>query len=114
MATDVHRDTPRRRAAAGNGHAALADLSRQARRLGTELDELGGAAREMVDGVRSLVAQRLRRQPYAVLATALGVGYVLGGGLPRGLIRGLLLVGGRVALENAVARVAAGLTAERR
>jgi hypothetical protein len=112
MATQTSKRTTR--AAAGDGHAAtLADLSRQSERIGAELDELGDTAREMVDSARALIGEKLRRQPYAVLATALGVGYVLGGGLPRGVLRGLLVVGGRLMLENAVARVASHVTERR-
>lgn len=96
-----------------DGQATLAELSKHTARIGGELDELGDTAREIVESCRSLVRDRLRRQPYAVLATAVGVGYVLGGGLPRGALRALVLVGGRLALESAMARVTAGFTERR-
>lgn len=111
MATQTSKRTP---PVAGDGHAAtLADLSRQSERIGAELDELGDTAREMVDSARALIGEKLRRQPYAVLATAVGVGYVLGGGLPRGVLRAALLLGGRLMLQNAVARVASHVTERR-
>lgn len=111
MATQTSKRSTR--AAAGDGQATLAELSRQSERIGAELDELGDTAREMIESARALIGEKLRRQPYAVLATALGVGYVLGGGLPRGVLRGLLVVGGRLMLENAVARVASHVTERR-
>jgi hypothetical protein len=89
----------------------MADLSRQAQRLGAELIDLGDTMRELVDGCREAARVQLRRQPYVVLAVAAGVGYVLGGGLPRGAVRGLLTVGGRVMLESVVANLAASAAA---
>jgi hypothetical protein len=105
MATHPTRATKRD---AGNGAVPpMADLSRQAQQLGAELSDIGDTLRELVDGCRGAARDRLRRQPYVVLAVAAGVGYVLGGGLPRGVVRGLLAVGGRVMLESVVANLAA-------
>lgn len=112
MPTQSERDT-KRAGAAGDGPAILADITRQTERIGSELDALGDAAREMVDSCRTLLRDGLSRQPYAVIATVAGVGYVLGGGLPRGVMRGLLLVGGRLLLNGAVARVASGFIERR-
>jgi hypothetical protein len=92
----------------GNGHdTSIADLSRQARRLQSELSEMGGTLNELVSDARTVAREQLRQQPYVVLAIAAGVGYVLGGGLPRGVVGRLLMLGGRVALQGAVANFAA-------
>jgi hypothetical protein len=98
-------------AANGNGHDnSMADLQRQARRLGSELSEMGGTMNALVNDCRSVVREQLDQQPYVVLAIAAGVGYVLGGGLPRGILGRLLLFGGRMAIEGAVANYAAAAT----
>ncbi len=97
-----------------NGHASshpIADLSERASRLNADLNDLGGSVRELVDGVQSLARDQLRRQPYVAIAVAAGIGYVLGGGLPRGVLRSLLAVGGRAVLQGAVVNLAAGATA---
>lgn len=105
--------TQRARAAAngGNGHdTSLGDLQRQARRLTSELSEMGGTMHALVDDCRAIARQQLGRQPYVAIAIAAGLGYVLGGGLPRGVVSRLLLFGGRVALEGAIANLAASAT----
>ena len=108
MATQTTRGP---RANGGNGvEHPMADLSRQAHRLGAELNDLGDTMHDLVDGCRALAREQLQQQPYVVLAVALGVGYVLGGGLPRGIVRRLLLTGGRVMLEGAIANLATGAT----
>ena len=110
MPTPTDRDP---NADSGNGHAPehpMADLSRTASRLSADITELGDAVRELADGFQSVARDQLRRQPYVAIAIAAGVGYVLGGGLPRGIIRGLLTLGGRVMLESTVANLAASAT----
>lgn len=74
--------------------------------LGARVHSLGRAARSFREQARSTAAdlghafdmrRRTRRHPYAMVAAALGVGYVLGGGLfSRTTVR-LLGVAGRVA-----------------
>ncbi|MBX3024152.1 hypothetical protein KF840_04500 [bacterium] len=92
----------------GNGHDdSMADLQRQARRLTGELSEMRGTLHALVGDCRAVARQQLERQPYVVIAVAAGLGYVLGGGLPRGVVSRLLLCGGRVALERAIANLAA-------
>src|SRR5512143_2027221 len=108
MATPTTRG-PRANGGNGAGHP-MADLSRQAQRLGAELNDLGDTVHDVVDGCRALAREQLQQQPYVVLAVAAGVGYVLGGGLPRGVVRRLLLTGGRVMLEGAIANFAASAT----
>lgn len=99
----------------GNGHdSSMADLQRQARRLSSELTEMSGTMGALVDDCRAVVREQLDQQPYVVLAIAAGVGYVLGGGLPSGIVGRLLMFGGRVALEGAIANYAAAATAQSR
>src|SRR5512147_2241401 len=99
MATQTTR-LPRREPNGSNGaEHPMADFSRQAQRLGEELTDLGGTVHDLVDGARAAAREQLQQQPYVVIAIAAGVGYVLGGGLPRGVVRRLLLTGGRVMVE---------------
>jgi hypothetical protein len=109
MATQMNREN-KSGMNGGNGHDnSMADLSRQARRLTSELSEMGGTMSEIVTDCRALAREQLQRQPYVVLAIAAGVGYVLGGGLPGGIVRRMLMLGGRVALEGAVAKYAGNI-----
>jgi hypothetical protein len=85
----------------GNGHAHA-----PAPGLGARVRSLNRAARSFRQQVRTTasdfgdaldVRRRVRRHPYVMMAAALGVGYVLGGGLfSRTTVR-LLGVAGRVA-----------------
>lgn len=76
------------------GHLSerLHELQGEAEALLSTLDrtsnELGAALRA-----------HLAKHPYAVLATAAGIGYVLGGGLPSPLTRMLVVLGGRAGFE---------------
>jgi len=73
------------------------DLWEQGRRVERDLEDLRDAIRQTVTTGQNLVRSRLRDQPYATLLAAAGVGYVLGGGLPRIPVRLLLGLGGRLA-----------------
>jgi len=57
-----------------------------------------------VDQLEASVRESLRRSPYATLAVLAGVGYLLGGGLPVMLTRGVLGIGGRMAMERMMMR----------
>lgn len=65
---------------------------------------LAGAATHVPSGWQMLVRGQLTQQPYVALAVAAGVGYVLGGGVPRVVVRALVGLGGRWAVERATAR----------
>lgn len=74
--------------------------------LGARVHSLGRAAHSFREQMRSTaedfshafdVRRRVRRHPYALLAAAVGVGYVLGGGLFTRTTARLLGVAGRVA-----------------
>ena len=94
----------------GNGSLSNApsahELMAQGQKVREDVVALAGAVREATHGWQALLRDRLERRPYATLAVAAGVGYVLGGGLPTSLVRILLGVGGRYAFERALSRFA--------
>jgi hypothetical protein len=93
--------------AAGQQRASVRQIYDQTRRVGDELGVLADAARQAISGCQALARERLERQPYATLAVAAGIGYVLGGGMPTTLMRLLFGVGSRLAVERALAQLAA-------
>jgi hypothetical protein len=62
--------------------------------------------RTAVDDLRDRARRQLREQPYATLAAASGVGFVLGG-MPNRLVRLLFNQGYRLAFAMAVSHLAA-------
>jgi len=62
---------------------SVRDLFEQGERLRADLRALGDAAAHLTRGWQSLVRDRMERRPYATLAAAAGVGYVLGAGSRR-------------------------------
>jgi hypothetical protein len=91
----------------GNGSGPSArELLAEGKRLREDVTALAGALRQVTNGWQSVLRERLEQRPYTTLAAAAGVGYVLGGGLPTSLLRVLLGVGGRIAFERALTRVA--------
>ncbi|NBD10730.1 MULTISPECIES: hypothetical protein [Corallococcus] len=74
--------------------------------FGQRVDQLGSDAQQFIDNARSAVADlgqtldlkgRVERNPYGTLAIAVGVGYVLGGGLFTPLTARILKLGVRLA-----------------
>ncbi|RYZ39900.1 MAG: hypothetical protein EOO71_18190 [Myxococcaceae bacterium] len=74
--------------------------------FGQRVDQLGSDAQQFIDNARSAVADlgqsldlkgRVERNPYGTLAIAVGVGYVLGGGLFTPLTARFLKLGVRLA-----------------
>ena len=47
---------------------------------------------DFIDEAQQLLTRQVRRQPYLTLGAALGVGYILGGGVPGWLARAALNV----------------------
>lgn len=93
----------------GNGSASrqsAGELFEQSQRVREDVAALAGTVRQVARGWESLVRDRLEQRPYATLAVAAGVGYVLGGGIPSGLVRLLLGIGSRLAVEQAIAHFA--------
>jgi ElaB/YqjD/DUF883 family membrane-anchored ribosome-binding protein len=60
---------------------------------------LGSNLEEAVDEIGGFLRENLEQRPYLTLATAAGVGYVLGGGLPLKLTAMALGLGTRFAIE---------------
>jgi hypothetical protein len=84
------------------------ELYEQTQRVKEDIARFSGAARQTVTGWEEVLREQLTRHPYGVLAAAAGVGYVLGGGVPSLVVRALLGVAGRVALQNALMSLTAG------
>ncbi len=113
MSSETSKAKRSKAAAGSNGHGSIDEISHQTQRLSAELEELGNTTQALVDSVGALLRDQLRRRPYTMLATAAGVGYVLGGGLSLGLARAAVMMGGRLMLGNAVARVVNSATEPR-
>ena len=86
----------------GNGHD-----SSQGPRVGERVDQLGSSAQQFFTDARGAVHDlgagldlkgRVQRNPYGMVAAAIGVGYVLGGGLFTPLTARMLRVGVRLAM----------------
>lgn len=94
----------------GNGSAmatpSARELVEQGQKVREDVVALAGAVRQATSGWQALLRDRLERRPYATLAVAAGVGYVLGGGLPTSLLRVMIGVGGRLAVERALTKLA--------
>jgi hypothetical protein len=81
----------------GNGHEGA-----QGPRVGERVDQLGSSAQQFFTDARGAVHDlgagldlkgRVQRNPYGMVAAAIGVGYVLGGGLFTPLTARMLRVG---------------------
>ena len=63
---------------------------------------LASTVEEAFDEIQDYLREQLEQRPYATLAAASGIGYILGGGLPSRLTGLLFGWGTRVALTMAV------------
>jgi hypothetical protein len=103
---EEHEDSEHR----GNGRARLAadvqELRHQSEQVRGDLKALAGTVRKLARECEDVLRERVEQRPYAMLAMAAGVGYVLGGGVPGVLLRVLFGTAGRVALESALLRFA--------
>lgn len=104
MNADVHFE--RRADAAEQSSPSGRDLVEDSRRLGDDFVALAEEVLHVAIGWRAFLRRWLERRPYATLAVAAGVGCVLGGGVPSMVVRTLIGVGGRIAVEHAIARLA--------
>jgi hypothetical protein len=70
-----------------------------------ELTDVGASMRDLSRDAGEVARGWLEPNPYASLVVALGVGYVLGGGLPRVMVRRALGLGSRMAMDMMLARM---------
>lgn len=78
----------------GNDLSVAWNESRHAK---AEADRLAEALRRARAEWEDLLRHRLKERPYATIAVAVGLGYVVGGGLAPGVIRSVVGIGGRMA-----------------
>jgi hypothetical protein len=99
---ETHPETP------PNGRAASGDGSKK---LGRGIEKVGSTAEQVWDRTRDSFSDlgdamdikgRVDRHPYGTVAAALGIGYVLGGGLFTPLTGGIVRLGVRIGLRLAV------------
>jgi hypothetical protein len=68
------------------------------------VDDLTGTIRALGEMLESGVREHMRDRPYAVIGAAFGLGYVLGGGLPKMAVRAATAMGLRYAAFEALRR----------
>lgn len=97
----------------GNGAAGDEDgvtrLVEQSRRVRDDLQGLVSAVADARSDLEEQLRARLTARPYLGLATAAGVGYVLGAGVSPLLLRAAFGLGTRVAFAMVMRRVAGAL-----
>jgi len=64
-----------------------------------EAQQLASTLEQAVDEIGQFLREQTERRPYVSLATATGIGYVLGGGVPSRLTGFLFGLGSRFAVE---------------
>jgi hypothetical protein len=81
---------------------------------------LEGDAREVADDVLGLVSEtqafartQLTVRPYTTLGVCVAIGYVLGAGVPRWLIRAAVPIIGRAVATSLTSSIASGISAAR-
>jgi len=83
----------------GNGSSDTAGIGQRVGQIGTDAQQVLSDARGAVADLSSTldIKGRVQRNPYATLAIAAGVGYVLGGGLFTGLTARIVRLGIKLA-----------------
>lgn len=61
---------------------------------------------EVVDDASDFVRRQASIRPYTTLASAFGIGYVLGGGVPKWALRALYVAGGRMIVNALITEFA--------
>lgn len=91
----------------GNGHS-LSSAWSESRHAKEEADRLAEALRRARVEWEDVLRATVKQQPYATLALAAGLGYVIGGGLAPGIVRTAVGTGSRMALGLVLERLFAG------
>jgi len=81
-------------------------ILQRGREVWNEARGLASAVEEAFDEIEGYLREQMQQRPYAALAAAAGVGYILGGGLPSRLTGLLVGWGSRIALTMAVQQLA--------
>src|SRR5215468_1136272 len=95
----------RGRSARTDGHDAQVrgrEVIEQGEQLYEDLRAVADRLRGVAADWHGVLRERLEQRPYAVLAIAAGAGYVLGGGLPRGVARALISLAIGQAIQQAL------------
>jgi len=93
------------------GEGRIERLQQRGQRVRQEVSGLTSEFEDALGDLERVVRDQLTQRPYATLGAAAGLGYVLGGGLPKTLSRLLFGMGGRLALVLAAQRLRGGLAA---
>ena len=80
-------------------------IQSKGQRVRQEVRGLTAEVEEALGDLDRVVREQLERRPYATLAAASGLGYVLGGGVPFALSRMVFGMGGRLAILMLAERV---------
>ena len=93
-----------------NVEPGLEGIYEQSRRVREDLEGLVSAVFEARSTWESTLRAKLSERPYVGLATAAGLGYVLGAGVSPALLRATLGLGSRVAFAVLMRRLAVPIT----
>lgn len=91
-----------------NGGSHFKRIAEQSQRARDEAQAFAGALEGVVDEVRELLVEQLEQRPYVTLGAMAGLGYVLGGGVPRRASGIALAIGGRIAVNMALREILGG------
>jgi hypothetical protein len=81
------------------------ELSQGAAGIAKDAQGLAGVARDITADAEAALREQLKERPYLTLGAAVGIGYVLGGGIPSRLAGILFSVGTRLVLASAAQRL---------
>lgn len=88
-------------------------LQERGREAYREAQQLASTLEQAVDEIGQFLRTQTERRPYVSIATATGIGYVLGGGVPARLTGFLFGLGGRLAVEMFLRELIGDATASR-
>ena len=86
-------------------------LWRRTRQAGSDANALVDALQDIANEAEQMVQQQVDHHPYTTVAAAVGVGFVLGGGLAARATRTLVTIAGRLALAVTAREISRRLVA---